>query len=96
VSTEQQKTGSDSCLELNFTGYQIRGASISPSQQGPVYRCTCGRLTIGDLIDLEHAAEWRQAVKLFLSDTQLLLLDVEVEHIEPGWVRVEGRVAAAS
>jgi hypothetical protein len=96
VSTEQLKDGNDSCLELNFERYQIRGASIGPSQQGSVYRCTCGHLSIGDLIDLEHAAETKQAVNLIFVGGQLLLLDVAVEHIEPGWVRVEGRVGAGS
>jgi hypothetical protein len=89
---KQQENNRDVQLELDFARYQIRKASIAHGAEGAVYRCTCGRLSIEDLIDLEHAAELRQAVNLIFPGEQILLSDVAVEHIEPGWIKMEGRV----
>jgi len=79
-------------LELNCADYRVTAASIGHGRDGAVFRCTIGPVTDELLRALDDAARSADPVRLVFPKQPLLLERIQVKRIEPGRVRIAGRV----
>jgi len=81
-----------SSVELKCADYQVRSASIGHSGSGDVFRCTLSPVTDDVLESLDAAARANETIRLIFPKEPLLLERVEVKRLEPGCVRIVGRI----
>ena len=79
-------------FELNCSDYQVKAASIGHGRGGAVFRCTISPVTDEVLKALDAAARSEDVVRLVFPKQPLLLERIQVKRIEPGRVRIAGRV----
>lgn len=93
MGTDNEEGSGWVCLELQCSGRQLETAKISFSRNGVIYRVTCGPLSDPELVRLERAALTGDLVRLvFPQRSAVMLADITLEHPQPGWAQLEGRV----
>jgi hypothetical protein len=83
----------DRIVELNSVDYQVTSASMGHGRSGAVFRCTLRPVTTEVLEELELAAQSNGMVRLVFPKEPLLLERIDVQRIEPGCIRLAGRVS---
>jgi hypothetical protein len=83
----------DRIVELNSVDYQVTSASMGHGRHGAVFRCTLRPVTREVLEELELAAQSNGMVRLVFPKEPLLLERIDVQRVEPGCVRLAGRVS---
>ena len=79
-------------FELNCADYEVKAASIGHGRAGAVFRCTISPVTDEVLKALDAAATSEDVIRLVFPKQPLLLERIQVKRIEPGRVRLVGRV----
>ena len=79
-------------LELNCADYRVTAASIGHGRSGAVFRCTISPVTDEMLKALDAAARSEDVIRLIFPKQPLLLERIQVKRVEPGGVRISGRV----
>ena len=79
-------------LELKCSAQQLKAASITYSQSGSLYRCSCGPLTEDELAAHERAARDHAVIRLVFPASDVALANVSFQRVQAGWVQLEGRV----
>jgi hypothetical protein len=83
----------ESNVELECADYQIRSASIGHTRSGAVFRCTISPVSDELLESLDAAARANETIRLKFKEP-LVLERIEVKRLEPGCVRIVGRIVA--
>jgi hypothetical protein len=81
-------------VELKCADYQVRSASIGHSSSGDVFRCTLSPVSDDVLESLDAAARANETVRLIFPKEPLVLERIEVKRLEPGCVRIVGRIVS--
>ncbi|HUQ51216.1 MAG TPA: hypothetical protein VM692_03275 [Gammaproteobacteria bacterium] len=81
-------------VELNSVDYEVTSASMGHGRNGAVFRCTLRPVTDAVLEELELAAQSDGMVRLVFPKEPLLLERIDVQQVEPGCVRLAGRVTS--
>ena len=78
--------------ELNCADYDIKSASIGHGREGSVFRCTLSPVA-DDIVDaLDEAVRSNRMIRLVFPKQPLVIESIEVVRLEPGRVRIAGRV----
>jgi hypothetical protein len=83
----------ESNVELECADYQIRSASIGHTRAGAVFRCTISPVPDELLDSLDAAARAHETIRLKFKEP-LVLERIEIKRLEPGCVRIVGRIVA--
>jgi hypothetical protein len=81
-------------FELKCTDYRVRSASIGHSSSGDVFRCTLSPVSEDVLESLDAAARAHETIRLIFPKEPLVLERIEVKRLEPGCVRIVGRIVS--
>ena len=79
-------------VELNCDDYHIRSASIGHGRSGTTFRCTISNVEQHVVSSLEDAARTDGTLRLVFPKEPLVLERIDVRLIEPGCVRIVGRI----
>lgn len=74
----------------------IRSASIGHGRSGTTFRCTISDLTDDVIKTLEKAAGDDGTLRLVFPKQPLVLEHIHVRRVEPGCVRIMGRIVGDS
>ncbi len=82
----------DSTVELKCADYQVSSASMGHTRAGAVFRCTVSPVSDETIELLAAAARAQEMIRLVFPKEPLLLERVDVKRLEPGTVRIVGRI----
>ena len=83
-------------VELNCDDYHIGSASIGHGRSGTTFRCTISDMTDDIVKRLENVARSDGTLRLVFPKEPLILEHIDVRRVEPGCVRIVGRVVEDS
>jgi hypothetical protein len=83
----------ESSVELECSEYEVRSASIGHSRGGATFRCTISPLPDDIMDSLDAAARANETIQLNFKEP-LVLERIEVKRLEPGCVRIVGRIVS--
>ncbi len=84
----------DCSVELDCANYQVRSASIGYTISGAVFGCTLSAVPDSILESLDEAAQSNESIRLIFPKQPLVLERVEIKRLEPGCVRIAGRIVS--
>jgi hypothetical protein len=79
-------------FELNCANYHVKAASIGHGRGGSVFRCTLSPVSDEVLEALDDAVRSNRMIRFVFPKQPLVLESIEVVRLEPGRVRISGRV----
>ena len=79
-------------FELNCSHYEVKSASIGHGRGGSVFRCTLSPVTDEVLEALDDAVRSNRMIRFVFPKQPLVIESIEVVQLEPGRVRIAGRV----
>lgn len=79
-------------FELKCAGYQIKSARIGHGGGGTVFRCTLGPISDDVLEALADAVRAKRVIRFAFPQRPLLLEAVDLRRLDPGFIRIGGRV----
>jgi hypothetical protein len=83
-------------FDLQTADYLVKSASIGHGRDGDVFRCTL-RPVSGDVLEaLAGAVRCKRMIRFAFPQHPLVIESVELVQIEPGLVRIGGRVVQAA
>lgn len=83
-----------SSIDVTCADYDVTSASIAHSPGGAVFRCTISPVTDQVIARLDAAARANGTIRLIFPKEPLILERVEVKRIEPGRVRIRGKIVS--
>jgi len=78
--------------ELNCADYDIKSASIGHGREGSVFRCTVSPVDDEVMDALDEAVRSNRMIRFVFPKQPLVIESIEVVRLEPGHVRIAGRV----
>jgi hypothetical protein len=78
--------------ELNCADYHVNSASIGHGRGGSVFRCTLSPVTDEVLQALDDAVRSNRMIRFVFPKQPLVIESIEVVRLQPGHVRIAGRV----
>jgi hypothetical protein len=84
----------DRSVELDCAEYHVQSASIGHARSAAVFGCTIRTVPDAIVAILDEAARSNESIRLIFPREPLVLERVEVERLEPGCVRIVGRLVA--
>ena len=79
-------------FELNCANYQVNSASIGHGRGGSVFQCTLSPVTDDVMEALDDAVRSNRMIRFVFPKQPLVIESIEVVRLEPGRVRIAGRV----
>jgi hypothetical protein len=84
----------DRGVELDCADSRVSAASIRHTRAGAIFGCTISAVPDEMLESLRAAVDANETIRLIFPKAPLILERVEVERVEPGCVRIVGRIVA--